>query len=61
MVHAGDVPRSNKENKNKTDKVDAEGPARHHAAGLLQPIYVPDEELQKERNMVRLKKKSSAI
>jgi transposase len=57
VVHAGDVPGSDKEKKNKTDRVDALRLARHHAAGLLEPIYVPDEELQKERNLVRLRKK----
>jgi transposase len=57
IVHAGDVPGSDKEKKNKTDKVDAIRLARHHAAGLLKPIYVPDEELQKERNLVRLRKR----
>lgn len=57
IVHAGDVPGSDKEKKNKTDKVDAIRLARHHSAGLLKPIYVPDEELQKERNLVRLRKR----
>lgn len=57
VVHAGDVPGSDKEKKNKTDKVDAVRLARHHSAGLLEAIYVPDEELQKERNLMRLRKK----
>jgi transposase len=57
VVHAGDVPGSDKEKKNKTDKVDAARLARHYAAGLLEPIYVPDEELQKERNLMRFRKK----
>jgi transposase len=57
VVHAGDVPGSDKEKKNKTDKVDAVRLARHHAAGLLKGIYVPDEELQKERNLMRFRKK----
>jgi len=57
VVHAGDVPGSDKEKKNKTDKVDAVRLARHHAAGLLKAIHVPDEELQKERNLVRFRKK----
>ena len=35
VVHAGYVRGSNNEKKNKTDKVDAVGLARHHAAGLL--------------------------
>lgn len=57
MVHAGDVPGSDKEKKNKTDKVDAVRLTRHYAAGLLEAIYVPDEELQKERNLIRFRKK----
>ena len=57
VVHAGDVPGSDKEKQNKTDKVDAVRLARHHSAGLLQAIYVPDEDLQKERNLVRFRKK----
>jgi transposase len=57
VVHAGDVPGSDKEKKNKTDQVDAVRLARHHAAGLLKAIYVPDEELQKERNLMRFRKK----
>jgi transposase len=57
VVHAGDVPGSDKEKKNKTDKVDAVRLARHHAAGLLEAIHVPDEELQKERNLMRFRKK----
>jgi len=57
VVHAGDVPGSDKEKKNKTDKVDAVRLARHHAASLLNPIHVPDETLQKERNLMRFRKK----
>lgn len=57
VVHAGDVPGSDKEKKNKTDRVDAIRLARHYAAGLLEAINVPDEELQKERNLIRFRKK----
>lgn len=57
VVHAGDVPGSDKEKQNKTDKVDAVRLARHHAAGLLKGIHVPDERLQKERNLLRLRKR----
>jgi transposase len=57
VVHAGDVPGSDKERNNKTDKVDAVRLARHLAAGLLEPIHVPDEELQKERNLIRFRKR----
>jgi transposase len=57
VVHAADVPGSDKEKKNKTDKVDAVRLARHHAAGLLQAIHVPDEQIQKERNLIRWRKR----
>jgi transposase len=57
VVHAGDVPGSNKEKVNKTDKVDALRLARHHAAGLLTGIHVPEEGLQKERNLIRFRKR----
>ena len=57
VVHAGDVPGSNKEKQNKTDKVDALRLARHHAAGLLQAIHVPDVDLQKQRNLIRFRKR----
>jgi transposase len=57
VVHAGDVPGSDKEKKNKTDKVDAVRLARHHAARLLEAINVPDEQLQKERNLMRFRKR----
>ncbi len=42
VTHAGDVPGSDNEKKNKTDKVDAVRLARHHAAGLLEAIHVPE-------------------
>ena len=57
VVHAGDVPGSDKEKKNKTDKADAIRLARHHASGSLKAIHVPDEALQKERNLIRFRKK----
>ena len=60
VVHAGDVPGSDKEKQNKTDKVDAVRLARHHAAGLLQAIHVTDEEWQKQRNLVRFRKRLQA-
>lgn len=57
VVHAADVSGSDKEKRNKTDKVDAQRLARHHAAGLLEGIHVPDEKLQKERNIIRYRKR----
>jgi transposase len=53
VVHAADVSTSDKERKRKTDKVDALKLARHLASGDLKAIHVPDETLQKERNLIR--------
>jgi transposase len=57
VVHAADVSGSDKEKKRKTDKVDALKLARNHAARQLTPIHVPDEDIQKERNLIRFRKK----
>jgi transposase len=57
VVHAADVSSSDKERKRKTDKVDALKLARNLASGDLTAIHVPDEELQKERNLIRFRKK----
>src|SRR5436190_14696365 len=56
VVHAADVSGSDKEKKRKTDKVDALKLARNLASGDLSGIYVPDETLQKERNLIRFRK-----
>lgn len=57
VVHAADVSSSDKEKKRKTDKVDAHKLARNLASGDLTAIHVPDEALQKERNLIRFRKK----
>lgn len=57
VVHAADVPGSNKEFFNKDDSNDALRLARHYAAGLIHGIHVPDEDLQKQRNLIRFRKK----
>lgn len=57
VVHAADVSGSDKERRRKTDMVDAVKLARYHAGGLLQGIHIPDQELQKQRNLVRYRTK----
>ena len=57
VVHAADVSSSDKEKKRKTDKVDALKLARNLASGDLTGIHIPDEDLQKERNLIRFRKK----
>lgn len=57
VVHAADVATTDKEKRRKTDKVDALKLAHDLQSGLLKAIYVPDEELQKDRNLMRFRKK----
>lgn len=59
VVHAADVSTNDKERRRKTDKVDACKLAFQLASGNLKAIYVPDEEHQKERNLVRYRKRLS--
>lgn len=57
VVHAADVPGTNKDRVNKTDSVDATRLAMHHYRGSLQGIHVPDEETQKQRSLIRFRKR----
>ena len=57
VVHAADVSSSDKEKRRKTDKVDALKLARHYGSGDLKGVYVPAEDLQRDRNLVRFRKK----
>ena len=57
VVHAADVSTTNKEKRRKTDKVDALKLARNHEANQLKGIHVPDEGIQKDRNLIRFRKK----
>ena len=57
VVHAADVSTTDKERKRKTDPVDAMKLARALEAGSLEGVYVPDEDLQKERNLMRYRQR----
>lgn len=57
VVNPADIPGTDKERKSKTDKVDARKLAMHLAAGLLSAIHVPTEKLQKQRSLIRFRKK----
>jgi transposase len=57
VVHAADVSTTDKERRRKTDKVDAQKLARALSGGELEAIHVPDETLQKERNLIRYRSK----
>ena len=56
VVHAADLPSTNKERVNKTDKVDARRLSEYLEMGHLKPINVPTEGLQKDRSLIRLRK-----
>lgn len=57
VVHAADVATNDKERRRKTDQVDALKLARKLASGDLKGIHVPQEEHQKERNLIRYRKR----
>ena len=57
VVNPADIPTTNKDTRAKTDQVDARKLAQHHSAGLLLPIHVPSEALQKQRSLIRFRKK----
>lgn len=57
VVHAADVATNDKERRRKTDTVDALKLARQHQSHHLEAIHVPEEDLQKQRNLIRFRKK----
>jgi transposase len=57
VVNAADVATNDKERRRKTDPVDALKLARKLASGDLKGIYIPTEEDQKERNLIRYRKR----
>ena len=57
VVHAADVATNDKERRRKTDQVDALKLARKLASGDLKGIYIPQEDHQKERNLIRYRKR----
>jgi transposase len=57
VVHAADVSTSDKERRRKTDRVDALKLAHNYAAGILKGIHVPQETIEKQRNLIRYRKR----
>jgi transposase len=55
VVHASDVPTSDKERRNRNDHVDSRKLARSLQNGELIPLYVPSREAQEDRNLVRMR------
>lgn len=57
VVNPADIPGTDKEKRGKSDVIDARKLAHHHAAGLLNAVHVPTEQLQKQRSIMRFRKK----
>ena len=55
VVHAADVPSTNKQRVTKTDKVDSRKLASRLEEGSLKALYVPDPEIEKLRALNRLR------
>jgi transposase len=53
VVNAADIPKSDKEKKNKTDSVDAKSIAENLAASKLVAIHIPDTKTESDRQLVR--------
>lgn len=55
IVHAGDIPNTDKEKKNKTDVHDSRSIAKYLEKGLLKPIHVLTDSQQELRSFYRLR------
>ncbi len=53
VIHPADVPNSSKQRQQKTDVHDSRSLARYLRGGLLKGIWIPDEQLEEERHLVR--------
>src|ERR1700722_2254264 len=53
VIHAGDVPSSDKDKKRKTDKVDSRKIARGLKNNDLTKIFIPDQQQEADRQLLR--------
>lgn len=58
VVHAADVPTSDKERRQKEDARDSRKLARCLENGELEPIYIPDPHIEQLRSLCRLRERS---
>ena len=61
VVNAADVPQTNKGAFSKTDTVDSRRLGLALAKGMLTPIYVPSEELEADRQLLRYRRKTQQL
>ena len=57
VIHAGDIPTSDKEKKRKADKVDSRKIARGLKNNELNAVFIPDEQQEADRQLVRSRAK----
>jgi len=57
VVNPSDIPSTSHESQNKTDKIDSRKIARTLQAGLLRSSYIPDEQLEGDRLLIRYRKR----
>ena len=57
VIHPADVPTSDKEKRQKTDKMDSRKLSKACKNGEVHGIYIPSEEHQEERNLLRVRQK----
>ena len=60
VVHAADVPTSDKERRQKDDPRDSRKLARSLENGELSPIHIPDRQIEQLRSLCRLRERSSS-
>lgn len=60
VVHAADVPTTDKERRQKDDVRDSRKLARSLENGELKPIYIPDPHIERLRSLCRLRERSSS-
>ena len=57
VVNPCDVPTTDKEKKQKRDRIDSRKLARFLKHGVLEAIHIPDEETQQDRSLIRTRKR----
>jgi transposase len=57
LVNPSDIPGTDRERRSKTDPIDARRMAKALESGMLHSVYVPTEKEQKQRSLIRYRKK----
>lgn len=55
VVHPADIPTKDKERRNRNDNVDSRKIASNLRSGQLTPLYIPSEQAQEDRSLVRMR------